>query len=50
LEFQQSPHVWFTENSQRSGDEPSGSIKKAGYFLVVTKISSNNILRHGVSE
>jgi hypothetical protein len=33
------------------GDEPSGSIKKAGYFS--EKLSDNsfsNILHHGVSE
>jgi hypothetical protein len=34
------------------GDEPSGSIKKAVYFLInwVTISFSNSILRHGVSE
>jgi hypothetical protein len=34
------------------GNEPSGSIKKAGYFLTgrVTVSFSNNILHHGVSE
>jgi hypothetical protein len=34
------------------GNEPSGSIKKAGYFLTswVTISFSNNILHHGVSE
>jgi hypothetical protein len=33
-------------------NEPSGSIKKAGYFLTnwVTISFSNNILHHGVSE
>jgi hypothetical protein len=34
------------------GNEPSGSIKKAGYFLtvLVTISFSNNDLHHGVSE
>jgi hypothetical protein len=34
------------------GDEPSGSIKKAGYFFdkLVTISYSNNILHHGMSE
>jgi hypothetical protein len=32
-------------------DEPSGSIKKVGYFMIswVTISFSNNILHHGVS-
>jgi hypothetical protein len=32
------------------GNEPSGSIKKAGYFLIswVTIGFSNNVLHHGV--
>jgi hypothetical protein len=36
----------------KHGDETSGSIKKAGYFLIslVTIRFSNNILHHGVSE
>jgi hypothetical protein len=34
------------------GDESSGTIKKAGYFLIspVTISFSNNILYHGVSK
>jgi hypothetical protein len=34
------------------GDKPSGSIKKAEYFLTsrVTISFSNNVLRHGVSK
>jgi hypothetical protein len=42
-----SPMVSFYEY----GDEPSGSIKKAWYFLTswVTRDFSNYILHHGVS-
>jgi hypothetical protein len=33
------------------GDEPSCSIKKAGYFFDKLSVSfSNNVLHHGVSE
>jgi hypothetical protein len=34
------------------GNEPSGSIKKAGYFLTssVTISFSNNVLHHGISK
>jgi hypothetical protein len=34
------------------GDEPSGSIKKVGYFLMrsVTNSFSNNILHNGASR
>jgi hypothetical protein len=36
----------------KHGNEPSGSIKKRGYFLagLVTIKFSNNILHHGVSK
>jgi hypothetical protein len=44
----QGPVGGFCEHA----DEPSGSIKKAGYFLIslVTISFSNNILHHGVSK
>jgi hypothetical protein len=33
------------------GNEPSGSIKKSGYFFdKLSDNSSNNILHHGVSK
>jgi hypothetical protein len=36
----------------KHGSKPSGSVKKAGYFLTscVTISFSNNVLHHGVSE
>jgi hypothetical protein len=40
------------ERFSEHGNEPSGSIKKAGYFLtsLVTISFSNNALHHGVSK